>query len=156
MSEYMPDKQPGTPSWGAARVVASVAGLLFVTMVAFSYVSNYRSAVDAQGPGASQETTGSVEATEAAGATEGSADEQETGESGDETPESPTRYVVVVIPGLNFRMEPKSGAEVIRTLPEGTRLVLLGEQNGWYQVRDDDNVTGWVSSSTDYVRLEDE
>lgn len=156
MSEYMPDRRPGTPSWGAARVVLSVVGLFLVAIVAFSYVSSYRSAVDGDDSGTSEEATGSVEATEAAGASEGSADEQATDETGDATPESPTRYVVVVIPGLNFRMEPKSGAEVIRTLPEGTRLVLLGEQNGWYQVRDDDDVTGWVSSSSDYVTLEDE
>lgn len=155
MAEYVPDERPERPASGFARVAIGLVALAIVSIFVLSYFSAYRSSVDAGGSSASEETTGSVEATEAAGGAEGAADEQETEDTGDGTPESPTRYVVVVIPGLNFRQEPKSNGQVIRTLPEGTRLVLLGEQNGWFQVRDDDEVTGWVSSSTDYVRVED-
>jgi uncharacterized protein YgiM (DUF1202 family) len=141
------------------RRIVPVALLVLVLVRAISIVDDYQDRVSGRDE-ASQETTGSVEATEAAGGAEGAADEQGSGdeqpdESSDESA-SPTRYVVVKIAGLNFRTAPESDSEVMRTLPEGTRLVLLGQQNGWYQVRDDDDVTGWVSSSSQYVEVVDE
>ncbi len=139
------------------RVVPLVLFLLVLTRVNAIW-SDYRTATtDVEPSATTQEATSSVEATEASGGTEGSADEQATEGSAEETVTSgQTQVVVVVIPGLNFRSEPKSSSEIMRTLPEGTRLTLLGEQSGWYEVRDEDGVTGWVSASSQYVRLESE
>ena len=163
MSQYVPETRPSSrAALSVLRTVGAVLLLVVVLVRTITIVSDYRGADGAGAEDASATATGTVEATEAPGGAEGSGDEQETrdedgdAETGEVAAPGEAQAVVVLIPGLNFRTEPKSNSEVMRTLSEGTRLTLLGEQNGWYQVRDDDGVTGWVSSSPQYVTVETE
>jgi uncharacterized protein YraI len=56
---------------------------------------------------------------------------------------------VVSVSGLNLRMGPGYGYEVIRLLPEGQRLKVLGRSvNGdWIEVMPDEQTGGWVYGS---------
>jgi len=51
---------------------------------------------------------------------------------------------------LNVRSAPNTGAGIIGTVPNGTRVTILGEQNGWYQINLDGR-NGWVSGN--FVRF---
>lgn len=157
MAQYAAEEKTPSPGVTAIRRVVAVVVLVLVVIRVLTILADYQSARVSEDATGSSETSSSVDATETSGGAEGAADEQNQGAGDAEADsESGTRYVVVVIPGLNFREEPKSNADVIRTLPEGTRLTLLGEQNGWYQVRDEDGVTGWVSSDAQYVKIDPE
>ncbi|MCL2369813.1 MAG: peptidoglycan-binding protein [Firmicutes bacterium] len=46
---------------------------------------------------------------------------------------------------LNLRSGPGTNFGVVATLPNGTPLTVIGEQNGWYNVRTAGGQTGWVS-----------
>ena len=157
MTEYLPEEGPGQIAARMARRGIGVLILLVVMARVFAIVTDY--ATDQSG-----ETDAAVEATqtpeaaeEVPGAGESETDQQAeaTNEEGGSEAAAPGKVVVVIIPGLNFRTEPKSSAEVMRSLPEGTRLTLVSERSGWYQVRDEDGITGWVSSSSQYVRVEE-
>ncbi|MCL2846910.1 MAG: SH3 domain-containing protein [Firmicutes bacterium] len=52
---------------------------------------------------------------------------------------------------LNLRAQPNTGSQVIASIPNGTQLTILGEQNGWYHVRTPGGQTGWVSG--DFVNI---
>ncbi|MBR4986951.1 MAG: SH3 domain-containing protein [Proteobacteria bacterium] len=66
------------------------------------------------------------------------------------TPEQPTteKKYIVTTDALNLRDvpgnggTPAAGSTVYLTIPEGTKLEVLGEQNGWYKVSYG-GVTGW-------------
>jgi len=47
---------------------------------------------------------------------------------------------------LNVRSAPNTGAAIIGTLPNGTRITILEERNGWYRINMGDR-EGWISSS---------
>jgi uncharacterized protein YgiM (DUF1202 family) len=59
--------------------------------------------------------------------------------------------------GLFLRTQPRAPSEILATLPEGTRVTAIGdEQDGpgpngetlrWRQVRTEDNREGWVAAS---------
>jgi uncharacterized protein YgiM (DUF1202 family) len=74
--------------------------------------------------------------------------------TGDQETPVETKTVVVLTDGLNFRKEPKKGSDVIRGLDKGEKLVLVKSQSGWYQVKDGAGVTGWISASPSYTRLQ--
>lgn len=139
----------------AAKAAAGVLVLVYLLVRVIGFMGDYREAVS-QEPASGIETTETVEATGTAGqgAEEGSAsaDESLRTSEGEDASES-SQYVVVKIEGLNFRSDASSNSDVIRTLPKGTKLTLLGQRNGWYQVRDEEGVTGWVSASTQYVEV---
>jgi len=138
------------------RHILAVALLAVVLTRVFDIVGDFRTASNGEAPvESSTEATESVDATETPEGTEVPVDESAVDDdSAGAGASGATQIVVVIIPGLNFRAEPKSNSEVIRTLPKDTRLTLLGEQNGWYEVRTEDGVTGWVTMSSQYVALE--
>lgn len=51
---------------------------------------------------------------------------------------------------LNVRTGAGTNHNIIRTLPNGTNLTILGESNGWFRIQSG-NTTGWVSS--EFVRI---
>jgi tetratricopeptide (TPR) repeat protein len=55
------------------------------------------------------------------------------------------RYVKV--PQANVREAPTTKAKVIATLKNGTRIVTMGERNGWYRIQVDDRHEGWIAAS---------
>lgn len=93
------------------------------------------------------ETTATVEAT---ATPEGEAAPEESEPEAEES----LGTVIVLVNGLNFRKEASSDSEQIRGLATDTRLDLLGEDGDWYKVRDSDGVVGYVSSSSQYTRVE--
>jgi len=54
---------------------------------------------------------------------------------------------------LNVRTGAGTNHSIITTLPRGTNLTILQEQNGWYRIQSG-NITGWVSAQ--YVRVSGE
>jgi len=67
-------------------------------------------------------------------------------------PPSGTFTGVVTTAGgnLNLRSAPSLNSSIIATVPNGTRLTILGEQNGFYRVRTPQGQEGWVSG--DFLR----
>ncbi len=147
---------PNARRWVKAAV--AVALLLIVVIRVNSIYSGYREAQEETVRLESEETTGSAETTESAEATETAADEQAKDSASDadkETTEAPTRVVIVVQNGLNLRSAADLSSPVLDTLPRDTRLALKGEENGWYKVETPDGTVGYVSSSDQYVRVEE-
>ena len=63
-----------------------------------------------------------------------------------EPPASTTRGTIVDAgSGLNIRSGPGRDNPVIASASNGTQVVILGEENGWYQIRYSGNQTGYVS-----------
>ena len=154
MAESVSDSGAGQTALRIARSAAAVIILLVVAARFFTILIDYNTSGETAENGAAVESTETPEPGEDVAET--GTDEQGATEREGETEETTVaKVVVVIIPGLNFRTEPKSSANVMRSLPEGTRLTLVAEQSGWYQVRDEDGTTGWVSSSPQYVRVED-
>jgi len=54
--------------------------------------------------------------------------------------------VTITGQGANVRSSPTMGAGVLFALAGGTRVVVLGNQRGWLQVKDPRGRTGWVYS----------
>jgi hypothetical protein len=70
------------------------------------------------------------------------------------TPATPGQKVNVVIQGLNLRTQASQGAGVIiRKLPKGMSLVLLGRKPGWFNVKTSDGTVGWVVDRQGYSSL---
>ncbi len=126
------------------KPAAALAVLGIILLLVMSWWSDYKTP-DAVDLG---ETTSTVEATGTAG--EGT----ETPEGEQAEPEASQGTVIVLVNGLNFRAQPTSDAELIRGLAVDTKLDFLGNQAGWYKVRDADGTVGYVSSSAQYTRLE--
>ena len=53
--------------------------------------------------------------------------------------------------GLNFRTSSDPGAAIIRTLKPSDEMMLLKEENGWYNAKLNDGTIGWVSKK--YIRI---
>ncbi len=65
---------------------------------------------------------------------------------------TPTATVVVLVDGVNFRTAPSNTSSVIEALPKDATLTWLGDQSGWYHVRDAQGREGYITMSTSYVR----
>jgi hypothetical protein len=150
------------PVLRALRVIIPVLLVALVLVRLGGIVSDYREARSGGDKGASAETTETVEpSTEETGSAggEGTAEPtepEETGESpGSAEDEQAQAHVVVTIDGLNFRDGPDTGSAVIDTLAQGTRLAVIDSENGWYKVRTEDGTVGWVSSSPQFVSVEE-
>ena len=61
--------------------------------------------------------------------------------------EQPVITLVISVPHANLRERGDMNAKVVRVLPKGTRLIVLGKANHWYMVRLDDGTQGWVAES---------
>lgn len=132
---------------GILRVGLAIAALIVVVGLAFSYFGEYRAAQNAssEAPGSevgtsTGETTGTSEAT-------GKSTPSGTGSK------SAGKTVIVKIEGLNFRIDPKAGAEVYRGLDKGERLTWLETKDGWYKVKDGAGRVGYVSANEQYTTL---
>lgn len=63
----------------------------------------------------------------------------------DSTPAMRDTSEVYVVPlGLRLRAEPNTRAQIIATLPRGTRLTLLEMDGAWARVRTEEGRTGWT------------
>ncbi len=65
----------------------------------------------------------------------------------------PTNFALVISAGLNLRTGPSTAFSVIRALPAGTGVTVLGRNTGgdWLYVRIGDGVEGWLAGRfTDY------
>lgn len=113
----------------ALRLIVPWVGLLIVVLVLWSFVSDYRTAVETGTP------TSTVEATETPTVAEGDP------------------YVRVLSDGLNLRSQPSTTAEVIRVLAAEQKLVFIEEGIGWYHVVDTDGTEGWVAAGGRYTEL---
>ncbi len=126
------------------RAVAGIAVLLVLVMLVNGWWRDYRG--DAPPVAPVEETTPTPD-----GVAE--EPEDETDEAPDEAESAGT--VVVLIEGLNFRREPSRDGELIRGFGRGTRLEYLDTVEGWYHVRDEQGVEGYVSASPQYTELEE-
>lgn len=134
---------------GVSRVVRAGVGvvvLLALLLIVNSWWGEYR-----RGPApdvTSVETTVTPDA-------EPNGDEGEPEADANDDASASGKTVVVTIEGLNFRREPSRDGELIRGLGRGTRLEHLATENGWYHVRDDAGVEGYVSASPQYTELQE-
>lgn len=133
------------------RLLRGAVGLVVVAVllvVVSNWVGDYRGA---------KKTTpsqGETSVTPAPGTKEGSGGTKPQEASPADTGTPKATYVVVMIDGLNFRESPEQNATTIRGLDKGTRLLLLQERAGWYEVRAEDGTTGWLSGNPTYTKLE--
>jgi SH3 domain-containing protein len=61
--------------------------------------------------------------------------------------DQPVVTLVIGVPYANLRERGDPSARIIKVLPKGTRLTVLGRANQWYMVRLDDGTQGWVAES---------
>lgn len=69
--------------------------------------------------------------------------------------EEPVKIYVKVISNrnLNLRKEPNTTSDILASLPNGTKLMVVEELDGWFKVKYEDHV-GYVSSQ--YVKIVEE
>jgi len=115
--------------WRGIRRIVPWIGLIIVMVVLWTMFSDYRAALE------SPETTSTVEATVTAGVPDGQP------------------YVVVLSDGLNLRAEPSTTSAIVKVLGSDQHLLLLEEGTGWYRVRDDGGIEGWVAAGGRYTEL---
>lgn len=130
--------------------IAAVLVLITLIFLVSRYWGDYRAKSAEIKKGTTTETTPTAPV-EGEGDDKKAAPEDSKKEPEDEKPA--TKMVQVTIDGLNFRKDPSSDSPAIRGLNAGEKLKLLKEQGGWYQVQDDDGVTGWVSSNKQYTKV---
>jgi Cell wall-associated hydrolases (invasion-associated proteins) len=69
-----------------------------------------------------------------------------------ETADSSTNAVIVA--GVNFRKSPSASGERIRYLQKNEQVTVTSKVNGyWYAVTDANGVSGYVSTSSSYIKL---
>ena len=81
--------------------------------------------------------------------TAGNATTEESAEDGtNEKSEDDQLQKCKVISKKNARIRSGPGTEYerITSVPTGTVLTILGEENGWYHIQTEDNITGYISS----------
>ncbi len=133
-----------------AAVMRAAVGLvvLFVLLYTVSnWWTDYRSAGTGQ-TGAS--TTETVSPSDGEG--EGASKPAE--ESPADKTSSQSSTVIVLVDGLNLRVEPKNDAKSIRGLNKNEKLVLLKTDGKWHEVETAEGDKGWISSSPSYTRVE--
>jgi len=54
---------------------------------------------------------------------------------------------------VNFRKGPGSSYAKIRSLSKGEKVSIISETSGWYKITDKNGVTGYVSSSSQYISV---
>lgn len=132
------------------RVIKPAAAAMvlgIILLLVMSWWSDYKTPepVDIGETTSTVEATATPEGEDAEAPAEGEAADSEAASKG---------TVTVLVNGLNFRKEPTSDAELIRGLATDSKLDFLGNESGWYKVRDSDGTIGYVSSSAQYTRLE--
>ena len=146
-------------SEGALRTLKAVLGGVVLLLLVFTVVrwyGDFRISTTNDVLEAVEETATPPQG-EGGEATEPGGDAGEAGTEPSEagSPESqPTKTVVVLTDGLNFRKQPKKDADVIRGLDKGEKLALLEESAGWYRVRDKQDIEGWITASPSYSEVQ--
>jgi uncharacterized protein YgiM (DUF1202 family) len=135
------------------RVILGLAVAALVFFVFMGIVGNYRTAKEEQRltqsskptttPPSTVTKTGRVPLTTP---TAGSG-------TGTGTAAAKNKSVVVLVTGVNLRTGPSTTDDVIRGLKKGEQLAYLSMKNGYYQVRDDAGVKGWVSAKKGYTKI---
>lgn len=133
------------------RAAVGVLALFVILALVLNWLGDYRSASH-KGSGGSTETSASAEAT-GAGGDSGMQGEGGAGSTSPSVTKPTGKTVTVLVDGLNFRAAPERGAELIRGLNANEQLEYLGEENGWFKVRDSKGTIGYVSSSSQYTRI---
>jgi len=59
----------------------------------------------------------------------------------------------VIMSGLNLRDAPTRNSNVIDRLDKDVILFVISKENGWYEVTDEKEIKGYVSSGSQYVEL---
>jgi hypothetical protein len=49
-------------------------------------------------------------------------------------------------PTINIRDNPSGSGTIVSNLSDGDSVLVLGNENGWYQIRTDDGKAGWIRS----------
>lgn len=62
------------------------------------------------------------------------------------------KRIVVLVDGLNLRLEPVATGAVVRGLKADETLVVLRKKGDWYYVRTANGTQGWISSNPSYTR----
>lgn len=145
--------QPGQSNRSSQydRVIRPAAALVvlgIILLLVMGWWSDYKTP-DAVDVG---ETTSTVEATATPDGEDAEAPAE--GEAAESEEAASQGTVTVLVNGLNFRKEPSSDSDLIRGLAADSKLDFLGNEAGWYKVRDADGTVGYVSSSAQYTRLE--
>lgn len=143
--------------WLENRVVRGVAGILVmwvILAVAIGYVSDFRRAsrVDKSKPAAVSEEQTSTPSPDGDG--EEGGDESEVEESAADKAAKTPDTLKVKIDGLNLRSGPEQEAKSLEGLDKGDELTVIGESDGWYEVKSADGTQGWVSSNPSYTEIE--
>ena len=115
---------------GIMRRVVPWIALIVVITLAWSYLGQYRDALDDR---ERTEPTATVDAT------------------GTATPEG--TYVLVVANELNLRAEAMTTATIIKKLKKDEKLTLIEKSSSWYKVQDATGAIGWVAAGGQYTQL---
>jgi uncharacterized protein YgiM (DUF1202 family) len=148
------------------RAVAAVVVLGVLLIVVQGWVREYRTAPEppAQQAEPASSTTGTPEgavkdgATRSDGAAPSEGDGSGTTKASDAEPakaDSTTtknKRIVVLVDGLNLRLEPVATGAVVRGLKADETLVVLRKKGDWYYVRTASGSQGWISSNPSYTR----
>lgn len=130
------------------RAAAGIVVLVVIIVLVMSYLGAYKSARSGDAPDSGAETTKTAEATQTPSG------EQAKGSGGDSSTTPSIGTVTVVVDGLNFRVAASRDSELIRGLDAGEKLSLLAEESGWLKVKDSAGKIGYVSSSSQYTKVE--
>jgi SH3-like domain-containing protein len=118
------------------KVVRAVVGLIVLLILFFvvnGWWSDYRKAATKRG---SAEPTATVAAAQTA------------------PPAATGPSVVILVEGLNFRVQPDATGASIRGLKKGEKFILVSKTGSWLQLEDQSGAVGWVNNNPQYVRIE--
>lgn len=64
-----------------------------------------------------------------------------------------TNQTASIVRGVSFRTGPSTSYKRLRYLKTGEQVTVLGKSGSWYNVKDANGTTGYVSSSNKYIKL---
>lgn len=147
------------PRW--IKAVAGAIVIIALLIVVNRWWGEFRSsAATAPTNGTESSATGGEGASTGETSTQDSKDAEKTDTQPQPDAKSPAdskssdKTVVILIDGLNFRESPSQDGNVIRGLDKGEKMTLVAEKSGWYQVKDSDDVEGWVYGSDKYTKVQ--
>jgi uncharacterized protein YgiM (DUF1202 family) len=132
--------------WLAKRVVPWIVLFLLVLRVSAIMADYYGAASQAARLDASKPTLAVKTGAVIGARTPGKAGAKPAAASGAKT-------VKILAGGVNFREEPNQVSNVVKALPAGATLTLLGSSSGWLKVRDNTGAVGWITASKRFVTV---
>jgi uncharacterized protein YgiM (DUF1202 family) len=148
------------------RAVAAVVVLGVLLTVVQGWVREYRTAPEpptqrAEPASSNTETpqdavkdeaTGSDSAAPSKGDSSGTKKASDAEAATADSTKTKNKRIVVLVDGLNLRLEPVATGAVVRGLKADETLVVLRKQGDWYYVRTASGSQGWISSNPSYTR----